>query len=87
MSTIFYSSCFTNIAKNFQRHQSASAKLIEMYTDESATTRLAGATGASDVITGVAKTTYSISGLKPGTYFFRCDIHPAQMVGTFKVTG
>jgi cytochrome c oxidase subunit 2 len=60
---------------------------IEVYTNPSATTRLAGATGASDVITGVAKTTYTIGGLKPGTYFFQCDIHPAQMTGTFKVTG
>jgi hypothetical protein len=22
----------------------------------------------------------------PGTYFFRCDIHPATMIGTFRVT-
>ena len=60
---------------------------IEVYTDPSATTRLAGATGASDVITGPASTTYQISGLKPGTYFFRCDIHPTQMTGKFVVKG
>ncbi len=60
---------------------------IEIYTDESATTRLAGATGPGDVVNGPGTTTYQISGLKPGTYFFRCDIHPTQMVGTFKVSG
>ena len=60
---------------------------IEIYTDASATTRLAGATGAGDVVTGVASTTYQITGLKPGSYFLRCDVHPTQMTGTFKVTG
>jgi cytochrome c oxidase subunit II len=60
---------------------------IEVFTDQSATTRVAGATGPGDVITGVASTTYQISGLKPGEYFFRCDVHPTQMVGTLKVSG
>jgi cytochrome c oxidase subunit 2 len=60
---------------------------IEIFSDPSATTRLAGASGPTDVVTAPGKTTYQIKGLQPGTYFFRCDIHPTQMVGTFKVTG
>jgi cytochrome c oxidase subunit 2 len=60
---------------------------LEIYTNEQATTRLAGATGPSDVVTGVAQTSYQISGLPPGTYFFRCDIHPTQMTGKFVVKG
>jgi plastocyanin len=38
------------------------------------------------VITGVDTTTYSIPALKPGTYYFKCDIHPT-MAGTVEVTG
>ena len=60
---------------------------IEVYTNDQATERLAGATGPGDVITGVAQTSYEITGLAPGTYFFRCDIHPTQMVGKFVVKG
>jgi len=61
--------------------------LIEIYTDPSATTRLAGATGPADVVTAPGSVTYQISGVPPGQYFFRCDIHPTAMTGTFKVTG
>jgi plastocyanin len=36
------------------------------------------------VITGVATATYRIQALKPGTYYFKCDIH-ATMTGTVEV--
>jgi plastocyanin len=37
-------------------------------------------------IAGPATTTYEfIAPSKPGTYFFRCDIHPTQMTGSFVV--
>jgi cytochrome c oxidase subunit II len=52
---------------------------IEIFTDRSAISRLAGATSPSDCITAPGTATYQISGLQPGTYFFRCDIHPTQM--------
>ena len=29
--------------------------------------------------------TYDVPALEPGTYFFRCDVHPGQMTGTFVV--
>jgi hypothetical protein len=58
-----------------------------VYTDPGATTRLAGATGPTDAVTAPGTVTYEISGLAPGQYFFRCDIHPTAMTGTFKVTG
>ena len=35
--------------------------------------------------TGVKTTTYQVSALKPGTYYFQCDIHPTAMFGTFIV--
>ena len=58
---------------------------VEIFTDPSATTRLGGATGPLDTITGPATATYSVDPLKAGTYYFRCDIHPTAMFGTFVV--
>jgi plastocyanin len=37
------------------------------------------------IVSGVATTTYHVAPLPPGTYSFRCDVHPAQMTGTFVV--
>ncbi len=58
---------------------------VEIFTDSSATTRLGGAKDASDFIAGGATATYQVDPLKAGTYFFRCDIHPTVMTGTFVV--
>ena len=38
-----------------------------------------------EIITGVQDVTYEVGPLPPGTYFFHCDVHPAQMRGTFVV--
>ena len=35
--------------------------------------------------TGPATTTYQVSALPAGTYFFHCDVHPTTMRGTFVV--
>jgi len=40
-------------------------------------------TGA--IVTGPKAITYTVHPIPPGTYTFRCEIHPTQMVGTFKV--
>jgi plastocyanin len=40
---------------------------------------------AGDLVTGVATQTYDVPALDAGTYFFRCDVHPTQMFGTFVV--
>ncbi|MDD3620885.1 MAG: cupredoxin domain-containing protein [Methanofollis sp.] len=40
-----------------------------------------------DVITGPAEISYTFAAPEePGTYFFRCDVHPNQMTGNFIVT-
>lgn len=54
---------------------------VAIYTNSSATTTLFK--GA--VVSGPTTTTYHVPALKAGTYYFRCDIHPTQMFGTFVV--
>jgi plastocyanin len=40
-----------------------------------------------EVITGPKTITYNFTApTTPGAYFFRCDVHPAVMTGTFTVT-
>jgi plastocyanin len=58
---------------------------VDIYTDSSGTTHLGGAKDATDTIIGPAQTTYSVTALKAGSYYFRCDIHPTVMFGTFVV--
>ncbi|MGH2555152.1 MAG: cupredoxin domain-containing protein [Actinomycetota bacterium] len=38
-----------------------------------------------ELVTGPMTTTYRVSALPAGRYFFRCDVHPSQMFGGFVV--
>jgi len=58
---------------------------VEIFTNSSATTRLGGATGPTDIVQPGQTTTYDVGPLQPGTYYFHCDIHPTTMTGTFIV--
>jgi cytochrome c oxidase subunit 2 len=69
----------------FDNKQAGVPHNVAIYTDPSATKLLGGATSAADTITGPATTTYHVSALPAGTYFFRCDVHPSAMFGTFVV--
>jgi glucose/arabinose dehydrogenase/plastocyanin len=54
-----------------------------LYTDKTAATKIF----AGDLVTGVKTVTYSFPAPSaPGNYFFRCDVHPELMTGTFVVT-
>jgi len=54
-----------------------------LYTDRSATGRIF----VGDIVTGVKTVTYTFTAPSaPGNYFFRCDVHPETITGTFVVT-
>ncbi len=54
-----------------------------VYTDSSASTAIFK--GAN--VTGPGTTTYTFTAPStPGSYFFRCDVHPTVMTGTFVVS-
>ncbi len=53
-----------------------------LYTDGSAGNTIFG----GEIVTGVKTVTYAFTApAVPGTYFFRCDVHPETMTGTFVV--
>jgi nitrite reductase (NO-forming) len=54
---------------------------VAIYTDSSAAKALF--TGA--LVSGPNTVSYKVPALAPGNYYFRCDVHPTQMVGTFVV--
>jgi plastocyanin len=39
-----------------------------------------------EIVTGPAKVTYEAPALDPGTYYFHCSVHPAQMQGTIQAS-
>jgi len=73
---------------DFSNQDAGTPHNVDIYTTSptSGGTHLAGAKDVSDTVTGVASTTYDVSPLKKGQYYFQCDIHPQQMFGTFIVS-
>jgi plastocyanin len=51
---------------------------VAIYTDESGSEQVF----VGEIITGVDTTEYAFRSPAPGTYFFRCDVHPTVMFGT-----
>ena len=54
---------------------------VAIYSDSSASKVLF----RGQIVTGAATTTYHVPALPAGTYYFRCDVHPTAMRGTFIV--
>jgi len=54
-----------------------------LYTDDSASEAIVGAN--EDICTGPCEVEITFDAPPPGEYFFRCDVHPSIMTGTFIV--
>jgi plastocyanin len=53
-------------------NQESAPHNVAIYRDSSATEKVFG----SDPFSGPAVVTYDVPPLAPGSYFFRCDVHP-----------
>lgn len=70
------------VTLNFTNNDSGVPHNFSLYTDSSA----AKAIFVGKIIQGVSTITYQFTAPStPGTYFFRCDVHPTQMTGSFIV--
>jgi plastocyanin len=66
---------------NFSNQDAGVPHNVAIYTDSGAATALF----QGEQFPGVADQTYSVDALDEGSYFFRCDVHPATMTGTLAV--
>ena len=67
---------------NFNNLDSGVPHTFSVYTNSAATTSIF----IGSRVTGVSSITYSFTApTTPGTYFFRCDVHPSMMNGSFVV--
>jgi uncharacterized membrane protein/plastocyanin len=64
----------------FDNEDSGVQHNVAIYTDESA----GESVFVGDLIAGPETVTYDVPAIDPGTYFFRCDVHP-QMNGSVEV--
>jgi len=70
------------VTVNFNNKDSGVPHNFAVYADSSASQNIF----KGDTVTGPATTTYTFTApATPGTYFFRCDVHPQQMTGDFVV--
>ncbi len=73
----------SNVTIDFDNQDSGVNHNFALYDNQDATNYIY----IGKIITGPAKATYVFTApTKPGTYFFRCDVHPRTMTGNFIVT-
>jgi plastocyanin len=72
----------STVTVNFNNKDASVPHNFAVYSDSSATTPIF----KGQIVTGPTTTTYTFTAPStPGTYFFRCDVHPTQMTGQFVV--
>ena len=72
-----------SVTINFTNKDAGIPHNFALYTDSSATKSIF----VGQIITGPATATYTFTApATPGTYFFRCDVHPTNMTGSLVVT-
>jgi hypothetical protein len=84
--TAFDTNCLAAPAQDpfeilFSNQDEAVPHNVAIYTDSSATESLF----VGDTFPGPDEQTYQVPPIETGDYFFRCDVHPTQMTGTFVV--
>jgi glucose/arabinose dehydrogenase/plastocyanin len=73
----------SNVVMTFTNNDANIPHNFALYTDKTAATKIF----AGDLVTGVRTVAYTFTAPSvPGNYFFRCDMHPELMTGTFVVT-
>ena len=71
-----------NVTITFENRDDGIPHNIAVYMNASAVEEIF----VGETITGPDQTTYTFTAPEePGTYFFRCDVHPQQMTGDFIV--
>ncbi len=71
-----------SVTINFNNKDSGIAHNFALYTDSTAATPIY----VGQIVNGPAAITYTFTAPStPGTYFFRCDVHPTTMTGSFIV--
>jgi hypothetical protein len=58
---------------------------IAFYTNRAASAPLIPGETVGRIFPGVAQDTMTFTPPRPGTFFFRCDVHPDTMTGSFVV--
>ena len=72
----------SQVTINFNNKDSGVPHNFALYTDSSAKQNIF----RGDIVTGAGTAVYKFTAPStPGTYFFRCDVHPTQMTGQFIV--
>jgi plastocyanin len=66
---------------SFDNEDSGVQHNVAIYPDDTAE----DAVFAGDLVAGPDTVRYDVAALDPGSYFFRCDVHPATMTGTIEV--
>ncbi len=67
---------------HFDNKDTATTHNVSIYPSS---TQLTSPIEQGKIITGPATTDYQVPALKPGTYYFQCDVHPTQMNGQVTV--
>ena len=69
------------VAIQFENADAGVLHNFALYNNSSASQKIFG----GDLTTGPATTTYKFTAPAAGGYFFRCDVHPDTMTGSFTV--